>query len=125
MQYVVGDPVSPVSNEIAPNLANSSAGGQGTYFYSPFQKKWVWIGQGGLSIAADFYITTADIPEGPWDAPQSFYRGRDGSAPLFAYTLQAHPGIHLAGYYDGNDVFISYAKNDDVYTTPLIRVFFN
>lgn len=106
-------------------VPNSSAGGQGTYFYSPYWKKWVWIGQNFFSIVADFQITTADIPEGPWDTPQSFYRGKDGSAPLSAYTLQAHPGMHLAGYHDGNDIYISYTKQDDVYTTPLIRVFFN
>lgn len=106
-------------------VANSSAGGQGTYFYSPYWKKWVWIGQSNWSISADFFITTADIPEGPWDTPQSFYRGKDGSAPLSAYTLQAHPGMHLAGYHNSNDIFISYTKQDDRYSTPLIRVFFN
>ncbi|OAA54681.1 hypothetical protein ISF_08282 [Cordyceps fumosorosea ARSEF 2679] len=115
----------PGPNDAGVEVANSSAGGQGTYFYSPYWRKWVWIGQAGVSVAAEFYMTTADIPEGPWDKPRSFYRGKDGSAPLAAYTLQAHPGMHLAGYHDGNDVFISYTKNDDVYTTPLVRVFFN
>lgn len=106
-------------------VANSSAGGQGTYFYSPFWKKWVWIGQGFFSVAADFYITTADIPEGPWDTPQNFYKGKNGNQPLSAYTLQAHPGMDLAGYHNRNDIFISYTKTDEVYSTPLIRVFFN
>lgn len=115
----------PDINNRGVEVANSSSGGQGTYFYSPFWKKWVWIGQNAFSIVADFQITTADIPEGPWDTPTSFYRGKDGTASLPAYSLQAHPGMSLAGYHDGNEIFISYTKQDDVYTTPLIRVFFN
>ncbi|EIW80655.1 hypothetical protein CONPUDRAFT_16453, partial [Coniophora puteana RWD-64-598 SS2] len=72
------------------NIPNVSAGGQGTYYYSPPWNSYVWIGQPGLSVSADFFITTSPNPEGPWTQPTKFYSGANGNATLGAYTLQAH-----------------------------------
>ncbi|KAI6354298.1 hypothetical protein MCOR25_008692 [Pyricularia grisea] len=118
-------------------IPNASAGGQGTYFWSDKWRRYVWIGQAGFTVAPDFYITTAPAPEGPWDKPVMFYKGVGGDYSLSAYSLQAHPGVRLGdagggGDWKGEEMVISYTKNDvvyvnsevflNVYTTPLVRV---
>ncbi|KAI0202522.1 hypothetical protein F4808DRAFT_420401 [Astrocystis sublimbata] len=111
------------------NIPNASAGGQGTYYFSEFWKKWVWIGQAGISVSADFFITTADSITGPWESPAQFYSGESGSFYLGAYSLQAHPGLNPNGT-TTNEIYISYTKNDAVddtslYSTPLIHIQWN
>ncbi|KAF2966278.1 hypothetical protein GQX73_g7292 [Xylaria multiplex] len=108
------------------SIPNVSAGGQGTYYFSTYWDKWVWIGQAGLSVSANFFITTADSITGPWESPINFYTGRTGTYPLGAYSLQAHPGLNPDGA-STNEIYISYTKSDDfekteLYTTPLIRI---
>ena len=112
------------------NIPNVSAGGQGTYFFSQYWNKFVWIGQSYPSVTADFYITAADNIEGPWETPVHFYSGINGDYFLSAYTLQAHPGLSPGGVVNGPEVYISYTKNDaafgtNVYTQPLIRITWN
>ncbi|KAI0539200.1 hypothetical protein GGR58DRAFT_525176 [Xylaria digitata] len=111
------------------SIPNMSAGGQGTYYFSTYWNKWVWIGQAGLSVSADFFITAADSITGPWESPINFYTGQTGTYPLGAYSLQAHPGLNPDGT-STNEIYISYTKSDDVektvlYTTPLIHIQWN
>lgn len=109
------------------DVPHASAGGQGTFFFSAHWDRWVWIGQSGFEIVADFFITTSPGVEGPWDEPQLFYKGQTGTAPLPDYSLQAHPGLSYSGYMDSNSTFISYTKQDKggKYSTPLVRVNFD
>ncbi|KAI1428431.1 hypothetical protein F5Y12DRAFT_731726 [Xylaria sp. FL1777] len=106
------------------SIPNVSAGGQGTYYFSTYWNKWVWIGQAGISVSADFFITTADSITGPWASPVNFYSGQIGSSALGAYTLQAHPGLNPDGT-STNEIYISYTKNDALYSTPLIHIKWN
>ncbi|EIW79522.1 hypothetical protein CONPUDRAFT_137859 [Coniophora puteana RWD-64-598 SS2] len=93
------------------NIPNVSAGGQGTYYYSPPWGSYVWIGQQNLSVSADFFITTSPDPEGPWAQPIKFYSGVNGNATLPAYTIQAHTS--LGGFENGaNDVYLTYTHCD-------------
>lgn len=108
------------------HIPHVSAGGQGTFYFSPVWDCYVWIGQGHPSVSAEFYITTAPEPEGPWIEPQKFYVGENGTFFLGAYSLQAHPGLVREGE---NAVYLTYTKNDVlgdgggcVYSTPLIYV---
>ncbi|KAI1753103.1 hypothetical protein F4782DRAFT_97888 [Xylaria castorea] len=110
-------------------IPNGNAGGQGTYYFSKYWNKWVWIGQAGISVSADFFITTADSITGPWATPVKFHSGQSGSYFLGAYSLQAHPGLNPAGT-STNEIYISYTKNDafqntQKYTTPLIHIVWN
>lgn len=111
------------------NIDNAGAGGQGTYYFSNYWNKYVWIGQPGISVAANFHVTTADSPTGPWEKPVLFYEGQSGTFDLGAYSLQAHPGLSHTGT-DKNEIYITYTKNDlinnlNVYTTPLIYIEWN
>lgn len=83
----------PALGDTAATIDNASAGGQGTYYYSNPWQSYVWIGQATDSVSADFYITTASAPEGPWIEPFKFYSGVDGNYSLGAYTLQANPDL--------------------------------
>jgi hypothetical protein len=115
----------PTLGNTAAKIENVSAGGQGTYYYSQPWQSYVWIGQAGISVSADFYITTAPAPEGPWIQPIHFYSGVNGNFSLGAYSLQANPGLSPA---DQNEIYLTYTKTDVVgdnvalYTTPLILV---
>ena len=106
-------------------IPNVSAGGQGTYYYSEAWQSYVWIGQAGISVSADFFITTAPEPQGPWIEPVNFYSGETGNFVLGAYTLQANPALTGEGK---NEIYLTYTKVDTVgdnvalYTTPLIHV---
>jgi hypothetical protein len=110
--------IIPGVNDTDIGLTNAGAGAQGTFYYSTVWDLYVWIGQASLSIAPDFYITTAAAPEGPWAEPSNFY-----SAEYVAesYTLQAHPGL-LANESE-NAIYLSYTVNSaEGYYTPLIYV---
>ncbi|KAI0871592.1 hypothetical protein GGS24DRAFT_470777 [Hypoxylon argillaceum] len=119
----------PLINAANISIPNVSAGGQGTYYFSTYWNKWVWIGQAGISVSADFFITTADSITGPWESPVNFYSGQTGSYYLGAYSLQAHPGLNPDGTAT-NEIYISYTKNDafegtSLYSTPLIHIQWN
>ncbi|KAK7751003.1 hypothetical protein SLS62_006988 [Diatrype stigma] len=102
-------------------VPRAGTGGQGTFYYSAYFGAFVWIGGAAIFPSADFYVATAPAPEGPWSEPALFYSGELGTGPLPAYSLQAHPGLSAdAG--NGNDIYLTYTKVDDVYSTPLIRV---
>ncbi|KAJ8133407.1 hypothetical protein O1611_g210 [Lasiodiplodia mahajangana] len=119
----------PAINAANIGITNVSAGGQGTYYFSTYWNKWVWIGQAGISVSADFFITTADSITGPWESPVNFYSGQSGSYFLGAYSLQAHPGLSSEGT-AANEIYITYTKNDafegtSLYSTPLIHIQWN
>jgi len=83
----------------------------------------------GLSVSADFFITTANSITGPWEESVNFYSGQTGTYPLGAYSLQAHPGFNDAGV-KTNNIYLTHTKNDQledwaVYTTPLIYIEWN
>lgn len=104
-------------------ITNAGNGGQGTFYYSDTWQSYVWIGSSKFP-GADFFITTAPAPEGPWTTPTKFYSGVNGNYSLPAYSLQAHPSMVKAGQ---NEIYISYTKNDvyqdiSYYHTPLIHV---
>ena len=101
------------------DVPNVSAGGQGTYYFSEPWQSYVWIGQSHPSVAADFYITTAPEPQGPWIKPFKFHTAQSGSFILGAYSLQANPALVRPGE---NAIYLTYTKTDDAYTTPLIQV---
>lgn len=102
-------------------IPNAGTGGQGTFYYSSYFGSFVWIGAPAIGVNADFYIATAPSPEGPWSEPVLFYSGAVGTAPLPAYSQQAHPDMSEdAG--NGKDIYLTYTKVDDVYSTPLIHV---
>lgn len=118
--YVNGEWTSsiPGVNDTDIAITNAGAGAQGTFYYSSVWDLYVWIGQASLSIAPDFYITTASAPEGPWAEPSNFYSAEYVSE---SYTLQAHPGL-LANASE-NAIYLSYTVNTDgLYYTPLIYV---
>lgn len=103
---------------------HATAGGQGTFYYSDVWSSYVWIGQGSMSVSADFYVTTSPQPQGPWTEPKLIYSGENGNYDLGAYSLQANPGMSAAG---NNSIYLTYTKNDlvddiNVYSTPLILV---
>ncbi|KAI1821710.1 hypothetical protein F4861DRAFT_532775 [Xylaria intraflava] len=119
----------PSIDDKGAGIPNASAGGQGTYYFSDHWNKWVWIGQAGISVSADFFITTADSITGPWESAANFYKGKNGNFALGAYSLQAHPGLVRAGT-SSNEMYISYTKSDTVkgstlYSTPLIHIQWN
>lgn len=117
---------APSKDDTLAKIENASAGGQGTYYFSETWQSYVWIGQAGLSISADFFITTAPDPTGPWEQSKLFYSGENGNAELSSYSLQAHPHMVPDGK---NQIYLSYTKTDnkigtdfDLYSTPLILV---
>lgn len=117
---------APSKDDPNANIPAVSAGGQGTYYYSEAWQSYVWIGQAGFSIGAEFYITTAPDPRGPWEPAKMFYKGEDGNAALPAYSLQAHPDMVPEGR---NQIYLTYTKTDrdegvdfDIYSTPLVLV---
>lgn len=126
LAYGAWSSTAPSKDDDNANIANASAGGQGTYYYSDAWQSYVWIGQAAISVSADFYITTAPDPAGPWEQPKQFYSGETGTADLGAYSHQAHPGMVPSG---NNEIYITYTKTDhsdasdfDIYSTPLILV---
>lgn len=117
---------APSKDDDGANIPNASAGGQGTYYYSESWQSYVWIGQAALSVSAEFFITTAPDPTGPWEEAKLFYTGQTGDAALGAYSHQAHPDMVPAGK---NQIYLTYTKTDhnpfvdaDVYSTPFIVV---
>lgn len=108
----------PGINDTGINIENASAGGQGTYYFSSVWNLYVWIGQASGSIGADFYITTAPAPEGPWAQPSKFYSGESNG---LAYSLQANPGLLKDS--SENAIYLTWtASNSMGYYTTLVYV---
>lgn len=114
----------PMRNTLGVNIPNASAGGQGTFYWSDTWQSYVWIGQTSGSVSADFYITTAPEPQGPWIEPRQFHSAQNGNYSLGGYSLQAHPA--LIKPWD-NDIYLTYTKTDvldgkALYSHPLLHV---
>ncbi|KAJ7114961.1 hypothetical protein C8R44DRAFT_841958 [Mycena epipterygia] len=114
----------PASSDPTIILPNTSAV-QGTIYWSPKWQSYVWIGGDGFPNA-NFLISTAPQPEGPWSTPQQFYSGVVGNGTLAAYSAVAHPGMTDG---TGNYIFITWTKTRfdidgifNVYDQPLVRV---
>ncbi|KAH6608934.1 hypothetical protein Trco_002280 [Trichoderma cornu-damae] len=116
----------PAIDDPAAAIANAGTTGQGTFYYSSRARSYVWIGQGSPSIWADFYITTAPSPEGPWISPYLLYSGPNGDGDLPSYSLQAHP--HMLREYD-DGIYLTWTQyfkpsTYAAYVTPLAYVSF-
>ncbi|KAF7369401.1 hypothetical protein MVEN_00269100 [Mycena venus] len=104
-------------------IPNTSSA-QGTIYWSPKWSSYVWIGGDGFPNA-NFYISTAPNPEGPWTASTKFYTGAVGTGSLPAYSAVAHPSLTDG---TGNYIFISWTRTitnsagAEVYDQPLVRV---
>lgn len=116
----------PSINSTDCGLPNAGAGGQGTFYYSTYYASYVWIGQAELEPVANFYISTAPAPEGPWVKPYLLWQGQNGDAFVGAYTLQAHPSLLPSNNAAENGIYLSYTKPmaTGPYTTPLVYVQF-
>ncbi|KAJ7766196.1 hypothetical protein B0H16DRAFT_1413007 [Mycena metata] len=115
---------APVSSDPTIVLENTSAI-QGTIYYSPKWKSFVSIGGDGFPDA-NFIISTAPNPEGPWSTPVQFYSGSIGNGTLPAYSAIAHPGMTDG---TGDYIMLTWTKTFlypggefNVYEAPLIRV---
>ena len=114
----------PAMDNAAAVIPNASLGGQGTYYWSDRYNSYFWIGQVFFDINADFYITSAPNPEGPWVAPYLLWKGEpNGNQDLHSYTLQAHP--HMVNPDKEDGIYVSWTQNDDVYITPLAFISFD
>lgn len=112
-------------------IPNAGYGGQGTFYYSSYFSRFIWIGQSsGLDgTSAHFYITTAPAPEGPWEAPTMLFAGENGDdAIAAAYTLQAHPALLPSGpeVASENGIYVTWTQQwqegtvSSRYVTPLV-----
>ncbi|KAJ7171368.1 hypothetical protein C8R46DRAFT_1349371 [Mycena filopes] len=114
---------APVWTDASIPLPNTSSA-QGTIYYSPKWASYVWIGGDGFPNA-NFFVSTAPNPEGPWTAGKLFYTGATGVGSLPAYSAVAHPSLTDG---TGNYIFISWsrvivnAQGNQVYDQPLVRV---
>ncbi|KAJ7829727.1 hypothetical protein B0H13DRAFT_2115633 [Mycena leptocephala] len=115
---------APASNNAGIPLPNTSSA-QGTIYWSPKWSSYVWIGGDGFPNA-DFWISTAPNPEGPWTVGTKFYSGAVGIGSLPAYSAVAHPSLTDG---TGNYIFISWTRTIEnaagtgtVYDQPLVRV---
>ncbi|KAL7945153.1 hypothetical protein V8C42DRAFT_71607 [Trichoderma barbatum] len=116
----------PAIDNPAAAVPNAGTTGQGTFYYSDRAQSYVWIGQESLSVWADFYITTAPSPEGPWTSPYLLYSGPNGDGDLPSYSLQAHPQL-LRECDDG--IYLTWTQyfkpsTYAAYVTPLVYVSF-
>ncbi|KAJ6504348.1 hypothetical protein C8R47DRAFT_1067260 [Mycena vitilis] len=116
--------VAPAADDASIPLPNTSSA-QGTIYWSPKWQSYVWIGGDGYPDA-NFFVSTAPSPEGPWSAGVQFYSGAVGVGSLPAYSAVAHPSLTDG---TGNYIFISWTRTIDnptgsgtVYDQPLVRV---
>ena len=104
-------------------ITHAGTGGQGTFYYSSYFGSYVWIGSPSIGDNSAFQITTAPAPQGPWETPETFYTGPEGTnkSDLVAYSQQAHRGLSEA-MGNGKDIYLTYTKVDKFYSTPLVRM---
>jgi hypothetical protein len=128
-QYYVGGKWTSTKPAITNPLAavpNAGTTGQGTFYYCSKAQSYIWIGQNSPSVWADFYISTAPNPEGPWITPYLLYSGPNGDADLPSYSLQAHH--HLLRKTD-DGIYLTWTQyfkpsTYNAYVTPLVYVSF-
>ena len=102
--------------DTAPNVndtlgqIDATAGGQGTFYWSPYFNEYVWLGQAYQSVYPTFYISTAPNAWGPWSTSTELFTGENGNYTLGAYSFQAAPGMLPGG--DTQQLYITYTKND-------------
>lgn len=115
----------PGINDATVVIPNCGAGGQGTFYYSSYYKSYIWIGQAGFPVA-NFYISTAPAPEGPWVQPYLLYKGENGDAFVGAYSLQANPALLPSTDASENAIYLTYTQPHKTgpYVTPLIYLQF-
>lgn len=109
-------------------IPNCGASWQGTYYYSSYYKLYFWIGQKyDIGAVANFWITTASAPEGPWVTPYLLWQGQNGDGFVGAYTLQAHPGLLPSTNAAENAIYLTYTQvwSSGPYITPLVYLEFN
>jgi hypothetical protein len=118
--------MKPSITDASINIPNANAGGPGTYFWSEVWQSFVWIGgTGTANPGAECYISTAASANGPWIVPFKFYSGMNGTHPLQAQSIQAHPSLLREGE-EENGMYFSYtqydlgASNDTMYSTHLL-----
>ncbi|KAI1333520.1 hypothetical protein F5Y15DRAFT_404967 [Xylariaceae sp. FL0016] len=114
------DASQPDVTDVGKAIPNAGTGQQGTYYYSGYFGRYVWIGSASGFPNADFYVTTAEQPEGPWEEPVLFYSGPQGTT-FAGYSQQAHPGLSVEQG-DGNDIYLTYTQQNEFYNTPLVHV---
>ncbi|CAL5866176.1 uncharacterized protein PFLUO_LOCUS383 [Penicillium psychrofluorescens] len=109
----------PSSVNVTEATINCTAGGQGTFYYSPAWSSYVWIGGVGQEINGEFFVSTSPAPEGPWTTPEHFLTVPLGNyTEIPAYGFQAHPDLVVDE--NSNDMYISYTKKMTTgYQTPL------
>ncbi|KAF2216856.1 hypothetical protein CERZMDRAFT_92929 [Cercospora zeae-maydis SCOH1-5] len=116
-------------------LPNAGLGGQGTFYYSSYFSRFIWIGQSlGLDGgSATFYITASPSPEGPWAEPQTLFAGQNGDHDIVGgYTLQAHPALLPSGPHVASEkgIYLSWTQQwrestvGSGYITPLVYLEF-
>lgn len=116
----------PGINDTSAIIPNAGAGGQGTFYYSDYFSSYIWIGQPAMSGTADFMLTTAPAPEGPWIEPYQIYQGANGDSEIAGgYTLQAHPALLKSA--DQNGIYITWTQQYEAetyggYVTPLVYI---
>ncbi|KAK4496975.1 hypothetical protein PRZ48_011424 [Zasmidium cellare] len=120
----------PSINSTTAPLPNAGAGGQGTFYYSAAFQSYIWIGQQAISASADFYMSTAPAPEGPWIEPYLIFQGRNGDNAIGGYSLQAHPALLASEDKSERGIWVSWTQQFEkgtmgaVYNTPLVWVEF-
>ncbi|KAJ7092942.1 hypothetical protein B0H15DRAFT_776922 [Mycena belliarum] len=114
---------APASTDSTIPLPNTSSV-QGQFYWSNKWQAYVWIGGDGFPNA-NFLISTAPNPEGPWTAAKTFFSGPVGTGALPAYSAVAHPSLTDG---TGNYIFLTYTKTsldrngNTLYEQPLFRV---
>lgn len=121
----------PGINDTSAIIPNAGAGGQGTFYYSSHYQSYIWIGQQSISGQADFYMTTAPSPEGPWIEPYEIFKGKNGDSLIAGgYSLQAHPALLPSSDASENAIYLTWTQQYSsdtykaVYTTPLVYMEF-
>lgn len=116
----------PSINDTSAIIPNAGAGGQGTFYYSNYYTSYIWIGQAALEPVANFYISTAPAPEGPWIPPYRFFQGVNGNGFVGAYSLQANPALLPSTDASENAIYLTYTQpwSTGTYVTPLVYLQF-
>lgn len=110
-------------------IQNAGDGDQGTYYYSSKFKSYIWIGRQMFDFGANFYMSTAPAPEGPWVPMYKIFSGKNGDGIVGAYSLQAHPALLPSTNAAENGIYLSYtqpwqATTCNSYTQPLLYLEF-
>ncbi|KAK4498404.1 hypothetical protein PRZ48_011062 [Zasmidium cellare] len=116
----------PSINDTTAVIPNAGAGGQGTFYYSNYYKSYIWIGQAALEPVANFYISTAPAPEGPWVLPYKLFQGTNGDGFVGAYSLQANPALLPSTDASENGIYLTWTQpwSTGPYVTPLVYLAF-